>query len=180
MRTVALYGGSFDPPHRGHEAVVKALLADDEIEKIIIMPTYLNPFKESFFAPASLRLAWLREIFEDESRVVVSDFEVNMGRKVPTIETVKFLQKRYANIALVIGADNLASLHKWQEYNLLKESVSFIVATRDKIAIPSKYKHLDVDVPISSSELRKSFSTDMLVEKNATLIEKYYKEKNEQ
>ena len=179
MRRVALYGGSFDPPHRGHEAVVKALLAREEIEKVIIMPTFLNPFKESFFAPASLRLAWLREIFENEKRVIVSDFEVKQERKVPTIESVAFLKEKYKEITLVIGADNLASLHKWQAFERLKESVSFLVASRDGIEIPPEYERLEVDVDISSSRLRNSFDTTMLVEKNAQKIEKYYKEKNE-
>ena len=49
MDTIALFGGSFDPPHIGHEAVVKALKDFKEIDKIIIMPTFLNPFKSKFY-----------------------------------------------------------------------------------------------------------------------------------
>jgi nicotinate-nucleotide adenylyltransferase len=64
MDSIALFGGSFDPPHIGHEAIVKALMKLDEIDKIIIMPTYLNPFKTEFFAPADLRVKWLKKLSE--------------------------------------------------------------------------------------------------------------------
>ena len=179
MRTVALYGGSFDPPHRGHEAVVKALLELEYLDKIIIMPTFLNPFKENFFAPAHLRLAWLEEIFLDEKKVEVSAFEVEKRRKVPTIETIEFLSEKYSKIFLVIGADNLKSLKQWHRFEELNKRVDFIVASRDNINIPQKFTSLKVDMPIASSDLRECFDVKKLVAINAEKIKKYYKENNE-
>ena len=76
MDTIALFGGSFDPPHIGHEAVIKALKKFKDIDKIIIMPTFLNPFKSDFYAPSSLRLKWLKEIFNEETNVEISDYEI--------------------------------------------------------------------------------------------------------
>ena len=73
MKTIALFGGSFDPPHLGHYSIVHALLEIKEIDEIIVMPTYLNPFKDASFAPAELRLRWLKEIFKEERKVTVSD-----------------------------------------------------------------------------------------------------------
>ncbi len=180
MRTVALYGGSFDPPHLGHEAVVKALLKLEHIDKIVIMPTFLNPFKESFFAPAELRLSWLKEIFKNENRVEVSDFEVLQKRKVPTIETINFLSHMYEKIFLVIGADNLKSLKKWHKFEEIEKQVDFLVASRDQIKIPQEFTPLKVDMPIASSDLREHFDIKKLVPINATKIQKYYKENNEQ
>jgi nicotinate-nucleotide adenylyltransferase len=179
MRTVALYGGSFDPPHLGHEAVVKALLKLENLDRIIVMPTFLNPFKESFFAPAELRLEWLKEIFSKEERVEVSDFEVLQKRKVPTIKTLEFLSQKYEKIFLVLGADNLKSLKKWHRFKDIEEKVTLIVAARDKIAVPTEFIHLDVNVAISSSALREHFDKRMLSPINAAKIEKYYKENNE-
>ena len=63
MKTIALFGGSFDPPHIGHKAVVEAVLKLKDVEEVVVMPTFLNPFKDSFHAPSDLRLKWLREIF---------------------------------------------------------------------------------------------------------------------
>ncbi len=179
MRTVALYGGSFDPPHLGHEAVVKALLKREDLDKIIVMPTFLNPFKESFFAPAELRLEWLREIFSKEKKVEVNDFEVLQKRKVPTIETLDFLLQKYEKVFLVLGADNLQSLKKWHRFQEIQEKVTFLVAARDEIVIPMEFTRLDVNVAVSSSALRKHFNVEMLSPINAVKIEKYYKENNE-
>jgi len=179
MRTVALYGGSFDPPHLGHEAVVKALLKREDLDKVIIMPTFLNPFKESFFAPAELRLKWLKEIFLKEKKVDVSDFEVLQKRKVPTIETIEFLSQSYEKIFLVLGADNLKSLKKWHRFQELEEKVTFLVAARDEIIIPVEFARLDINVAVSSSAMRKHFDKKMLSPINADKIEKYYKENNE-
>ena len=63
---IALYGGSFDPPHLGHVHVVHAALKTLDIDKIIVVPAFVNPFKSGTHAPAELRLKWLQEIFEDD------------------------------------------------------------------------------------------------------------------
>ena len=178
METVALYGGSFDPPHIGHEAVVKSLKKLDFIDEIIIMPTYLNPFKRSFFAPPELRLKWLKNIFSSYKNVTVSSYEVDKQREVPTVETIKYLKKRYANIYLVIGADNLKSLHKWQDYEELKRLVHFIIAKRDNIRVSDDFIKLNVNETISSSELRATIDKTKLPEAVAQEIAHYYKEHN--
>src|SRR3990167_8296102 len=153
MDTIALFGGSFDPPHIGHEAIVKALKEFKEIDKVIIMPTFLNPFKSKFYAPSSLRMKWLKEIFSDYENVEISDYEVSQEKQVPTIATVKHLLKSYKKIYLVIGADNLALLHMWNNYNELRELVTFIIAPRDNIEIPKEFLRLNVDEKISSTEV---------------------------
>ncbi len=179
MRTIALFGGSFDPPHLGHEAVVQALLKLREIDEVLIMPTYLNPFKSSSFAPAQMRLKWLKEIFSSLDRVKISSFEVEQNKKVPTIETVEYLLKSYQKVYLVIGADNLSSLKKWHRFDTLKKKVTFIVASRDDIDIPPEYIQLQVDQSISSTRLRSQIDTTKLCKVNAQEIAHYYKENNE-
>jgi nicotinate-nucleotide adenylyltransferase len=176
--TVALYGGSFDPPHIAHVAIVKALREKKFIDKVVVMPTFLNPFKSKFIAPAELRLTWLKEIFQVYKDVIVSSFEVDLGEKTPTITTVEHLLKTYEKVYLVIGADNLTSLTSWYKYEELKEKVTFIVATRDEIEIPSGYIQLPVDEDISSSALRMSIDRTKLPKQNALEIEQYYKEHN--
>ena len=46
---VAIFGGSFDPPHIGHEEIIKQSLAKLDIEALFVVPTFLNPFKDDFF-----------------------------------------------------------------------------------------------------------------------------------
>lgn len=178
METIALFGGSFDPPHIGHKAIVEAVLGLGLVDRLVIMPTYLNPFKHSFCASATQRLRWLREIFASNERVLVDSYEVEQGRKVPSIESVKYLLKKYKKIYLVIGADNLASLEQWHQYRELQELVTFIVASRDKIPIPDGFIRLDIELDVSSTSLRRDINPQKLAKKCAVEITQFYKEKN--
>ena len=92
---IALFGGSFDPPHAGHNAAVKAILSSLKPDLLIIMPSFLNPFKKSFSAPPQLRLRWCRALWSDAPHVEVSDYEISQNVPVPTIQSVKFLLEKY-------------------------------------------------------------------------------------
>ena len=179
MKTIALFGGSFDPPHIGHEAIVEALLNFKEVENVVVMPTFLNPFKLESHAPSKLRLEWLKEIFRKYQHVVIDSYEVDSNKKVSSIQSVKHLLKRYQKIYLIIGADNLSSLHKWDRYNELKKLVTFVVVTRDNIEIPQNFIKLDVNANISSTYLRNNMEISQLPKKCAVEIMKFYKENNE-
>ncbi len=178
MDTIALFGGSFDPPHLGHVAIVEALEKLDFIDKIIIVPAFLNPFKTKTFASSEQRLAWLECLFETKKKVCIENYELVQKRKVTSIETVEYLLQKYAKIYFVIGADNLANLHQWHRFEALDEKVTFIVAKRNKIAIPKQYMTLDVDSPISSTMLRKKLDTKKISKKCAEQIAHHYKENN--
>jgi nicotinate-nucleotide adenylyltransferase len=140
------------------------------------MPTYLNPFKSKSVAGATLRLKWLKEIFKEDNKVIVDDFEVNQNRPIVTIETVLHLLTLYKKVYLVIGADNLASLRRWHRYDELKEIVTFIVATRDEIEIDSHYIKLSIDEDISSSTLREELDVSRLPSQCKDEILKVYKD----
>ena len=178
MDTIALFGGSFDPPHIGHKAIVEALTKYKDIDKVIVMPTFLNPFKTKFYAPASLRLKWLKEIFNEYENVEISDYEVAKKRQVPTLQSVKHLLKEYKKIYLVIGADNLVSLKSWSGYEELKNSVTFLIAPRDDIEIPKEFLKLDVDKKVSSTNLRDDIDITKLPKKCANEIYNFYKEQS--
>lgn len=92
---IALFGGSFDPPHAGHEAAVRAILSALKPDLLVIMPSFLNPFKKSFSAPPRLRLRWCRALWSDAPHVEVSDYEISQNVPVPTIQSVKFLLEKY-------------------------------------------------------------------------------------
>ena len=179
MKSIALFGGSFDPPHIGHMAIVEALEELGYIDKIIVMPTYLNPFKSSFSAPAELRFKWLEDIFKDSKNVIVDKYEVNQNRAVSTIQSVEYLLKRYNKIYLVIGADNLAALELWNNYESLKEKVTFLVASRDNIIIDDHFIQLKVNENISSTQLREKINDTKLPLECADQIKEFYKENNE-
>ena len=178
MSSIALFGGSFDPPHIGHEVIVKEVLKLDLVDKIVVMPTFLNPFKGSFYAPSELRLKWLKMIFKPYKNVEVDNFEVVQKRKVATIESVEYLLNKYDKIYLIIGADNLKTLHLWHKYHKLKELVTFVVASRDDIAIPKNFLKIKVEEDISSTQLRENISEEKLSKICSDEIIQFYKDKN--
>ena len=152
---LAVFGGSFDPFHQGHQTIIDEALKTLDISALILVPTYLNPFKQSFSKSPSERLKALQQIKFD-TRVTITDFEIQQNQPTPTIKTIEHFMKMYqpTKIYLIIGADNLAKLSTWSEYEKLKELVEFVVATRDNIVIPPHYKVLDVKEDISSTALR--------------------------
>ena len=178
MYTIALFGGSFDPPHIGHIAIVEALEKLNFIDKIIVVPTFVNPFKTKTFASSQQRLEWLQCLWGDNAKVVIEEYELKQKRKVTTIETVHYLLNQYKKIYLVIGADNLSTLSKWHQFEELNSKVTFIIAPRDSIQIPKKFITLQVDKDVSSTELRENINFKKLSTKCADEIAQHYKENN--
>ena len=173
---IALFGGSFDPPHLGHDSVVINALKSLDIDKLIIMPTFINPFKAGFFADEKQRFLWVKEVWEGIEKVEISDYELSQKRPVPSIESVLYLKKLYnpSKFYLIIGADHLQSLEKWHEFDKLSSLVEFIIAKRDNIAVPKKFKHLNTQINISSSFIRENLSTDDICPQIADEVKKYY------
>ncbi len=173
---IAIFGGSFDPPHRGHVAVVEAAVRQLPVQKVYVVPAFANPFKDKTRAPGALRLKWLNTIFADEPKVEVSDFEIHEGRPVPTIETVKHFREEDPAVYLVIGADNLDSLSQWKNFKALDTLVTWVVATRRGFENAGMVRQLDVDIDVSSTELRRNEKTHLIPESVRREIENYYKE----
>jgi nicotinate-nucleotide adenylyltransferase len=173
---VALYGGSFDPPHAGHVAIATEALRVLPIDKLVIVPAWRNPFKPSIIASAEVRHRWLKEIFAPYEKVEISDFEISQNRSVYTIETVKHYASFCDEIYLIIGADNLEKLHDWHCIEELKTMVTWVVAARSDIPIPKNMIRLTINAPISSTAFRSSFSSLGLEPDIEKAIITYYKE----
>ncbi len=162
--TVALFGGSFDPPHVGHQAIVKKAAALPDIDNLIVMPAFLNPFKKSTLASTEKRLEWCQKIFT-ESKVIVSNFEILEGRSVYTIETLTHLGKEYDVKYLVIGSDNLVSIDKWKDFDKINEAITWLIFTRDSdidYSMLKKYKAIELDMPISSTDIRQGKAQELI------------------
>jgi nicotinate-nucleotide adenylyltransferase len=173
---LALYGGSFDPPHAGHVAVVTEALKSLKIDRLIIVPASRNPFKPYVRAEGQVRYRWLKEIFDPFEQVSISDFEINQSQSVYTIETVKHFRRDDDMIYLIVGADNLEKLDTWHRFEELNQMVTWVVATRNNVAIPERMIRLNVDVAISSSDFRTSLGSLGLPPEIEYTIQTYYKE----
>lgn len=176
---IAFFGGSFDPPHFGHDGIVKMALNTLDIDKLIIMPTYISTFKNEFNAPPKLRYEWVKKIWGNLSKVEISDFEINENRPVPTIESVRRMYEIYdiEKFYIIIGADHLATLEKWHNFQELCKLVTFIIAARDHISIPKELKKFDIHVNISSSQIRTNLEDDKIPEIIKDEVIKFYQGK---
>ena len=175
----AIFGGSFDPPHIGHEEIIKQALQNLDIDVLFVVPTYLNPFKTNFFAPPTLRYKWVKKLLLPYHKTKIIDYEMKHNSPIPTIQTVNYLKKKYHldKIYLIIGADNLKKLSDWHAYEELTKKVEFVIATRDEIKIPKNLQKLKVNATISSTKLRNEMDTTTLPKSLATEIINYYKQK---
>jgi len=174
---VALFGGSFDPPHNGHLEIVQVALQTLDVEKIIVLPTFLNPFKSTSFAPSALRLLWLKKLFKTFEKVEVSDYESAKEKSTYTIESVRHFKQLYDEIYFIIGADNLEHLEKWHKFDELNTLVTWVVAHRDDIHVKASYIPLHVKMPISSSSIRESFKASDIPAVIRDDIQTHYKGK---
>jgi len=158
---VALFGGSFDPPHLGHQEVIRVVYEKISVDKIIVVPTYLNPFKTHSFASPKQRLQWCHTLFDSLPYVEVDDFEIEEGKTTFTSETVKYFNKVYHVAYLVIGADNLEKLTKWHQFEWLNQHITWVILERQepidaKNLSPLRAYHiLSFEMPMSSSYIRK-------------------------
>lgn len=126
---VVLFGGSFDPPHLGHLEIIKRL--DSSYKRVIVIPTFCNPFKAPPQAPIHTRIAWLKELCADYLRVEISDFEACANRVVYAIEYVRYYTSKYGEIGLALGSDALESLPRWREASELARLARIVPLMRD-------------------------------------------------
>jgi len=163
--TIALFGGSFDPPHRGHQGIVKIVSTFEDIDRLVVMPAFLSPFKQSTLASAKQRLIWCKKVFNID-RVTVSDFEIRQGRAVYTIETLEVLSKMYDIKYLVIGSDNLTQIQQWSSFEEINKRIIWIVFTRGEnpvnCHILKQCKQFTLAMPVSSTEIREGQHTEQL------------------
>jgi len=116
---VGVFGGSFDPPHIGHVALVEAALTVLDLTEIWVIPAG-NPVHRrlSGHASSEVRLHWLKRIFSAQPKVLVQDWEVHSEQPVPTIDTLRHIRHQFPDChpVLLLGADAFAGMSYWVEY----------------------------------------------------------------
>jgi nicotinate-nucleotide adenylyltransferase len=164
LKIIALYGGSFDPPHLGHKSVVEEALKVLSIDKLLVIPTFLNPFKDQSHFSANKRFELVKEMFLPFERVEVNDFEMRSNRPVTTAETLRHFQQAYEVRYIIIGADNLEKLDQWSEFDYLNSQITWVIATRSGYDLKSDnlrdFKVVNTEVDISSTEIRNRMTKD--------------------
>lgn len=136
-RPVVIYGGSFDPPHKGHIALAAAALRQLGPETFYFVPGFRTPFKDFRPVPFSERRAMLRAALAEaglagRSDVKISSFEAGQRRVVYTWETVAHFRAAHPGspIYFLMGSDCLKDFRKWRRSALILRGARLLVGLR--------------------------------------------------
>ena len=178
---VAIFGGSFNPPHSGHSAIIKCALEREWIDFLIILPNFKNPLKSDTapFLSDEKRFLLLKTMAQKIAKstnalfyesppklratgdfskkiILLSNYEISQKKPSFAISSILHFKNLYApkNLYFIIGADILGELEKWHKIDEIRQNVRFIVATRNAIPIPREFLRFEVSENISSSAIR--------------------------
>ena len=177
---ILLYGGTFDPPHKGHLNNVRAAAARVCPDLVVVMPAGLSPFKQKTAAPAALRLEMCRcfgALAQQGSggipRLEISGWEMEQaqqGKRNYSVLTLEMLRNTYpgAELYLAVGSDMLLSFDGWHRWQDILRIAHLVVVSRnigDDPALHAKASELDPAgdrilfapveaLPMASSQLR--------------------------
>ena len=134
-REIAVYGGSFNPPHLGHRAAVMTVLQELRPDRLLIMPDSIPPHKEMETGSPTPeeRLELCRLAFGGLPGAEVSELEILRSGKSYTYDTVRELQALYpgARLTLIVGTDMFLSFEEWYHFEYLLQHCRLAVLARE-------------------------------------------------
>jgi nicotinate-nucleotide adenylyltransferase len=132
---IGLFFGSFNPVHIGHMIIADYLVEFSDLDQVWLVVSPHNPLKpKQTLAPDYARLHLVRLAIGDHPRLRTSDIEFHLPKPSYTVDTLAYLREKYPGyeFALIMGGDNLATLHKWKNYEFLLENYLIYVYQRPK------------------------------------------------
>jgi nicotinate-nucleotide adenylyltransferase len=139
---VALFGGSFDPPHHGHVAIATAAADAFEVDTVLFAPTGHQPLKpEGASASFEDRLAMVELVCAEDARFEASTLDSPRADGLPnyTVETLSRLREMMPEAKLfnLVGADSFLDLPRWHLPERLLELAEWIVVSRPRFPLGS-------------------------------------------
>lgn len=157
-QSIGLLGGSFDPAHEGHAHITREALKRFGLDYVWWLVSPGNPLKKRGPAALSTRLRHARSVMR-HPKVRVTDIEARLGTRY-TAQTLRRLLPRYPGVQFVwlMGADNLAGFHHWQDWEEIMQTLPVGVLARpgDRISARRSVaaQHYDMArLPGSASKL---------------------------
>jgi len=154
---IGLFGGTFDPVHNGHLILAREAMEQLGLDLVLFLPANISPHKQhSPPTPASDRVEVLRAAIRNEPGFVLSEIDVQRKGASFSIDTVRQVRADYpkAELFFFIGADNVAELQTWKEWELLQRLVCFVVMGRGQDVPEHDFPTIERRVDISSTEIR--------------------------
>ena len=158
--TVAIFGGSFNPPHIGHVLAVAYVLTCTDVDRALVVPTFRHPFSKSL-APFEDRLEMCRLAFADVARVEVSPIEAELGGESLTVRTLERLAEHHPewSMRLVVGSDVVAELNRWTSPDRVRALAPPLVLARAGVPVPGGVEVAPAVLPeVSSTFVREALA----------------------
>jgi nicotinate-nucleotide adenylyltransferase len=144
----ALFGGTFDPPHRGHRIALNGLFSDPGVARVLVLPSPSPPHKPTVASPED-RLEMARLNFAEVSGtdrlkglVQIEECELRRGERNPdsptyTYDTLLELKPQFPHLAFVIGTDQLVKFPTWKRFKDLLGLCHWVILDRQAEKVPS-------------------------------------------
>jgi len=158
---LAVFGGSFNPVHRGHEALAESVIRLLGYDRILIIPALMSPHKDKsgYIAP-EFRIHMLEAAFRDKPWAEVSLLEINRSGPSYTVDTLHEIYEAYrfeGKPGLIVGDDWVDGFERWKSVDRIRELTDLIVARREGGAGNFPFPCTYLDNPIvraSSTQIR--------------------------
>ncbi|HKK95606.1 MAG TPA: nicotinate (nicotinamide) nucleotide adenylyltransferase [Anaerovoracaceae bacterium] len=182
MNKIGIYGGTFDPLHKGHLSLARSAVDEMKLDKLIFLPAYIQPFKKDYkYTKGEHRVKMIELAISEYEKFQVSDYEIRKKDISYSYDTLSELRNMVdGKIYFVMGDDSFVQLENWYKGKELLENYSFIVGSRPGIPsdITEEYTNIYREkysteiylinnklVDISATELRKALKTGKDVDK---------------
>lgn len=154
---VGVFGGSFDPPHKGHLEVAKAAQLQANLDKVIFVPAKQNPLKPN--RPFTKdRIEMLQSLIKGIKGFEIDLIEMERASPSFTIDTLRHLKSPDIELYLIIGADAASRFKEWKDHlGVISTVKNILVYPRDEVKFEKFDKMILLKgdkIPISSTMLR--------------------------
>jgi nicotinate-nucleotide adenylyltransferase len=166
MTRIALFGGSFNPPHVAHQMGALYVLETQPVDQLWIAPTFVHPFEHKRgLISFEHRVAMCKLMAEPLGpRVIVTKIEEEMAqrpgfRASHTLDLVAFLVEQGFEVRLVVGSDIMTETAKWYRWGDLVNKAPLIILAREGFEVPPGSVLTGVTLPaISSTQIRRAYA----------------------
>jgi len=164
---IGLYFGTFNPIHIGHLIIANHMAEHSDLQQIWMVVTPHNPLKQkNTLLDDRQRFHMVRLATEDFPKIKPSDIEFQLPQPNYTVHTLAHLKDKFPQheFSLIMGEDNLNSLHKWKNYEYILENYDIYIYPRITSEVATKIQDFGprihkIDAPIveiSSTFIRES------------------------
>ncbi|HXB12735.1 MAG TPA: nicotinate (nicotinamide) nucleotide adenylyltransferase [Bacteroidia bacterium] len=171
MKKTGLFFGSFNPIHIGHLVIAEYMVEYTDMQQVWFVVSPQNPLKPAKgLLSENHRIRMVRLAIEYDNRFKANSIEFEMPRPSYTITTLTYLTEKYPQnkFCLIMGADNLATLHKWKNYEqILKGYEIYVYPRKETSVIPKELQnHSSVNITEAPvMELSSTFIRNAIKEK---------------